>query len=109
MWRESYCADVVTLMTLHASKGLEFPVVLLAGAEEDKLPLENGKEPADIEEERRLFYVGMTRAKEELMIIHGGQPSMFLEELPLSCIEKEKTGKKVSGEEAEQMNLFEFL
>ena len=63
----------------------------------------------EIEEERRLFYVGMTRAKEELMIIHGGQPSMFLEELPLSCIEKEKTGKKVSGEEAEQMNLFEFL
>lgn len=106
---KTYRADVVTLMTLHASKGLEFPVVLLAGAEEDKLPLENGKEPADIEEERRLFYVGMTRAKEELMIIHGGQPSMFLEELPLSCIEKEKTGKKVSGEEAEQMNLFEFL
>ena len=104
---KTYHADVVTLMTLHASKGLEFPVVLLAGAEEGKLPLENGKEPADIEEERRLFYVGMTRAKEELMIIHGGQPSMFLEELPLSCIEK--TGKKVSGEEAEQMSLFEFL
>ena len=52
---KTYRADVVTLMTLHASKGLEFPVVLLAGAEEDKLPLENGKEPADIEEERRLF------------------------------------------------------
>lgn len=106
---KSYDANAVTLMTLHASKGLEFPVVLLAGAEEGKLPLENGREPADIEEERRLFYVGMTRAKEELAIVHGGQPSMFLEELPVSCIEKEKAGKKVSGEEAEQMNLFEFL
>lgn len=106
---KSYDANAVTLMTLHASKGLEFPVVLLAGAEEGKLPLENGREPADIEEERRLFYVGMTRAKEELVIVHGGQPSMFLEELPVSCIEKEKAGKKTMKELPEQMNLFDFL
>lgn len=106
---KSYDANAVTLMTLHASKGLEFPVVLLAGAEEGKLPLENGREPVDIEEERRLFYVGMTRAKEELVIVHGGQPSMFLEELPVSCIEKEKAGKKTMKELPEQMNLFDFL
>ena len=106
---KAYHADAVTLMTLHASKGLEFPVVLLTGAEEGKLPLENGKESVDIEEERRLFYVGMTRAKEELVMIHGGQPSMFLEELPVSCVEKEKTGKKVLKELSEQMNLFDFL
>lgn len=106
---KSYDANAVTLMTLHASKGLEFPVVLLAGAEEGKLPLENGREPADIEEERRLFYVGMTRAKEELVIVHGGQPSMFLEELPVSCIEKEKAGKKTMKQLPEQMNLFDFL
>lgn len=106
---KAYHADAVTLMTLHASKGLEFPVVLLTGAEEGKLPLENGKESVDIEEERRLFYVGMTRAKEELVMIHGGQPSMFLEELPVSCVEKEKAGKKILKELSEQMNLFDFL
>ena len=106
---KNYKADAVTLMTLHASKGLEFPLVFLAGAEEGKIPLENGKTPVDIEEERRLFYVGMTRAKEELAIVHGGQPSMFLEELPVSCIEKEKAGKKTMKELPEQMNLFDFL
>ena len=99
----------VQLMTIHSAKGLEFEDVFVIHANEGEIPHQKAEKKDEIEEERRLFYVGMTRAKEELMIIHGGQPSMFLEELPLSCIEKEKTGKKVSGEEAEQMNLFEFL
>ncbi len=91
---KSYDANAVTLMTLHASKGLEFPVVLLAGAEEGKLPLENGREPADIEEERRLFYVGMTRAKEELVIVHGGQPSMLFRRTSRILYRKRKSREK---------------
>ena len=101
---KTYKADAVTLMTLHASKGLEFPLVFLAGAEEGKIPLENGKTPVDIEEERRLFYVGMTRAKEELILTHAGQPSVFLSELPQKDIIWEKVGKKQNTEEAEQMS-----
>ena len=106
---KTYKTDAVTLMTLHASKGLEFPLVFLVGAEEGKIPLETGKAPVDTEEERRLFYVGMTRAKEELILTHAGQPSVFLSELPLKDIIWEKTGKKRYTEEAEQMSLFEFL
>ncbi len=96
----------VTLMTLHAAKGLEFPHVFIAGIEEDLLPharaLEEGwsqgAREAGLEEERRLFYVGMTRAKERLFLSHaevrrhfGGEqycrPSRFLKELPLERIE----------------------
>lgn len=84
----------VTLMTLHAAKGLEFPVVFLAGMEEGVLPhtrsLEDSTE--DIEEERRLTYVGMTRAMQELFLTYAGSrfayggrsynfPSRFLSEL----------------------------
>jgi len=61
--------DQVTLMTLHASKGLEFPVVFVAGMEEGLFPLEMAaKEKQDLEEERRLFYVGATRAEEYLFL-----------------------------------------
>ena len=63
--------NAVTLMTLHASKGLEFPVVLIAGLEEGLLPFySNIIETADVEEERRLFYVGITRAEQKLYITH---------------------------------------
>ena len=63
--------NVVTLMTLHASKGLEFPVVFIAGLEEGLLPFySNTIESADVEEERRLMYVGITRAEQKLFITH---------------------------------------
>ena len=65
----SYTADFVRLMTLHGSKGLEFPVVFLSGVKKGSIPLESISHPADIPEERRLFYVGITRAKEKLRCV----------------------------------------
>lgn len=77
----------VRLYTLHGAKGLEFPVVFLCGVNEDLLPL--SREGTDTEEERRLFYVGITRAQEELVLTTSGVPSPFLAELPEEvCREK---------------------
>ena len=76
-------ADRVTLMTLHASKGLEFPVVFMVGCEEGLLPyVPKGERPgraegADLDEERRLFYVGMTRAEQKLVLCHARRRMLF--------------------------------
>ncbi len=79
-------SGAVRLMTLHGAKGLEFPVVFLAGINEGDLPhLQEGEE-ANISEERRLFFVGITRAREELILTCGGSPSPFADELPASVI-----------------------
>ncbi|WP_460755965.1 DNA helicase Rep [Marinomonas epiphytica] len=85
--------DKVQLLTLHASKGLEYPHVFLIGCEEELLPHRNSIENDDIEEERRLAYVGITRAKKSLCITLAAKrrqygeeidclPSRFLDELP---------------------------
>ncbi len=90
---------VVTLMTLHAAKGLEFPVVAIVGLEDGLLPHQRSLSDGSIEEERRLCFVGITRAMEVLMLTHGqfrtifGQtsatiPSRFLQELPAESIER---------------------
>jgi DNA helicase-2/ATP-dependent DNA helicase PcrA len=93
--------DKVTLMTIHSAKGLEFPIVFLVGMEEGIFPGNssiNGGE-SEIEEERRLAYVGITRAKEKLYITNAAQrmmfgninrnlPSRFLKELPEETIER---------------------
>lgn len=71
---------VVTLATLHAAKGLEWERVFLIGASDGQLPLTNSSGQAVIEEERRLFYVGITRAKADLHISYRGNPSQFLRE-----------------------------
>jgi DNA helicase-2/ATP-dependent DNA helicase PcrA len=91
-------SNVVSLMTLHSSKGLEFPVVFLVGLEQGLFPNHRSLEdPAATEEERRLCYVGITRAKERLFISHArarrlygnrepASPSLFLGELPTELI-----------------------
>ena len=90
----------VTLSTLHAAKGLEFPSVFVVGLEEGYLPHGESLEDEDeLEEERRLLYVGMTRAKDELTLTHADRrlvygrvqlrsPSRFLEELPREALEE---------------------
>ena len=92
----------ITLMTLHSSKGLEFPYVFIVGVEEDVIPHANslGENEQGLEEERRLMYVGITRAKQQLTLSYAKtrsrygedltcDPSRFLEELPLENIEWE--------------------
>ncbi len=90
-------ADAVVLMTLHASKGLEFPVVFIPGMEEGVFPgMQAIYDPSEIEEERRLAYVGITRAKKKLYLLNTrsrmifgstkyNRPSRFLDELPSDC------------------------
>ena len=90
--------DTLQLMTLHASKGLEFPFVYLVGMEEELLPHRVSIEDEQIEEERRLAYVGITRAQKTLCLTmakqrrRGGEvqnciPSRFLDELPEDSLE----------------------
>ena len=70
-------ADRVTLMSLHASKGLEFPVVFIVGCEEGLLPYLPPNREIRTDEERRLFYVGMTRAQRRLILTHAGRRFLF--------------------------------
>jgi len=100
--------DAATLLTLHAAKGLEFPVVFIVGLEEDTIPHSRAKDdPDQLEEERRLAYVGITRAKERLYLVYAfrrtqygsselREPSRFLADIPAHLIqgrEKSKGGR----------------
>lgn len=96
-------SGAVRLMTLHGSKGLEFPAVFVAGINTGTLPLESQGRPADVEEERRLFYVGMTRAREELLLTAGPESSPFLHDLP-DCVKIEHIKRRECL--AEQLRLF---
>ena len=97
----------VTLMTLHAAKGLEYPLVFMAGMEDGIFPhgrsIAFGGSNTELEEERRLMYVGITRAKEKLYLTHAksrkvwgnyqsNPKSRFLDEIPYSLIEEESLG-----------------
>ena len=106
----------VNLMTIHASKGLEFPVVFIAGCEEGLIPHarsveENG---GDVEEERRLFYVAITRARNKLVLssclkrrrqqmIVDSEPSRFLDEIPPNLVEYHNPSEPVSEEAGHDM------
>lgn len=97
-----WASGAVRLMTLHGAKGLEFPAVFLAGLSAGAMPLESPGRPADAEEERRLFFVGLTRAREELILTAAPEFSPFLRELPETVV-RETTGRR---REAEQLCLF---
>ncbi len=108
--------DRVQLMTLHAAKGLEFPHVFMIGVEEDILPHRNSVDDDNVEEERRLAYVGITRAKRSLTMTLAAKrkqfgetvetmPSRFIDELPEDDIEKEgfgQTDATVNAQKGEQ-------
>jgi DNA helicase-2/ATP-dependent DNA helicase PcrA len=103
----------ITLMTLHAAKGLEFPVVILAGMEEALFPHSRALiDPAQMEEERRLCYVGMTRAMDSLVLTRAryrrrygndmpeaSVPSRFLEEVPAHLVEAIGGGSSLAAQE----------
>ena len=97
-------SGAVRLMTLHASKGLEFPAVFLAGLTAGTLPMESQSRPGDVQEERRLFYVGMTRAREELILTTSPEPSAFLEDLPAGVERESAAGRRERP--MEQFSLF---
>ncbi|MFO7890059.1 MAG: UvrD-helicase domain-containing protein [bacterium] len=99
-------ANAVTLMTLHSAKGLEFPIVFITGIEQGLFPISTSlDDPDKLEEERRLFYVGLTRAKERVYLIWAEnrrrfrdvepqEPSMFLDELDPSVLITSSSGAK---------------
>lgn len=105
--QDSCPSSAVTLMTFHASKGLEFPVVFLYGIKQGLLPLKSGSGPADTEEERRLLYVAMTRAREELILTTSEAPSPFLDEIPAEVRRAEQV--RVPGSGMKQLTLFDFM
>ncbi len=100
--------DAVQMMTIHTAKGLEFPLVFMAGVEEGMFPSQmTHEEPGRLEEERRLCYVGMTRAMQKLYITYAesrrlyGQdkyhtPSRFIKEIPSGCVEEVRVRNTVS-------------
>ena len=107
---DQYKADArVTLMTIHSAKGLEFPIVFIVGLEEGLFPHSRASESEDdLEEERRLCYVAITRAQRELYITHAMQrrifgeedvtePSRFLNELPLNLLDNVSSGPSWLG------------
>ncbi len=113
-------AEKVSLMTIHASKGLEFPVVFVVGCEKTFIPFSiDGKTVEDIEEEKRLFYIAMTRAKDILCLSHAKKRMIFGKTMNrersqfLSCIEenlkqyqKSNLAKTIKKKTATQLELF---
>ena len=105
-------ADAVTMMTIHSAKGLEFPVVFLPGVEEGLFPgMQSAVNPEDLEEERRLMYVAITRAKDRLFISHVRErliyghttynpPSRFIGEIPTECLRAEMPRRPAVSPEA---------
>lgn len=120
--KEEDAVNSVSLMTVHASKGLEFPYVFLIGVEDKIFPHERSMRDAALAEERRLFYVAVTRAKKELVIswaktrlmrkeLKRRRASQFIHELPdthIEHIERDDLLKKVTVEDSQAM-MADFL
>ena len=110
--------EKVALMTMHAAKGLEFPVVFIAGCEDEWIPYRSANRPADVEEERRLFYVAMTRAKRHLILTKADRRrvrgrmtprkwSLFVKEIENNYKRfAVQTREKASAPNQEQLSLF---
>jgi DNA helicase-2/ATP-dependent DNA helicase PcrA len=110
-------ADAVALMTLHMAKGLEFKVVFIAGVDDGLIPYSITKGSVDLEEERRLFYVGLTRARDELFLLyprvrflHGKRTnrsvSLFVTEIPEEQVVKRTVPDRIRKPEQNQQILF---
>ena len=109
--------DAVTLITMHSCKGLEFPHVFIVGLEDGLLPHSRSKVEGTLDEERRLFYVGVTRAMQTLSISHCAgrkkygqllpcQPSPFLNELPADLVEHSDSKSKTPVPQESGKDLF---
>ena len=96
-------SELITFMTLHNAKGLEFPIVFITGMEEGVFPHQRSLDDQNLEEERRLAYVGITRAMDRLYLLHArarnlwggslyGLPSRFLTEIPADLVEVTRVG-----------------
>ncbi len=107
--------EAVSLMTLHAAKGLEFPVVFICGVEEGLIP--SGAGDVDVDEERRLFYVGLTRAKDEVLLTRARsrrlycrrikpEVSRFVREVPDDLMEEERVRPGSGSEAVRQLSLW---
>ena len=113
---ENTAQDCVTIMSIHKSKGLEFPVTFIAGAEEGLIPHARSVEENDgnVEEERRLFYVAITRAREKLLIsacrnrrhmqmTRECEPSRFLDEIPANLVEYHTPSPELTAEKTHDL------
>ncbi len=114
---EENTGDAVTLITMHSCKGLEFPHVFIVGLEDGLLPHSRSKAEGTLDEERRLFYVAVTRAMQTLTISHCGgrkkygqvlpcHPSPFLKELPEELVEHSDSKSKTPAEQESGKGLF---
>jgi len=112
--------DAVTLMTMHSCKGLEFPYVFVSGVEEGNIPHTHSIEAGTVEEERRLFYVAMTRAMKRLYLTWAAErrrygessdcePSRFIDEIDPACIEWISPGSTRSAESVDLVEAFERM
>ena len=104
---KKYTPDAVSLMTLHGAKGLEFPVVFLCGVTEELIPFRGRSGNCDTDEERRLFYVGMTRARDELLLLTSHTPSPFLVDLPAETLMTGNAFTRRPASPFKQLSLFD--
>jgi len=102
-----YSPDAVSLMTIHAAKGLEFPVVFICGVTDGRIPLRNSRLQCNMDEERRLFYVGMTRARDELILLTYRTPSLFIADLSEKHLIREHAFTPKQTPQYQQAALFE--